>query len=209
MCDWVSEWLNAHICVNVWLIEWVNAGQLGFPTGIAEVVLGDVGLRINLGSRMRCERWMNICAEWARCDGVCCLLVQWCSGYHVRLTRGRSPVRARAEPAFSHTHSYPNQIHPNPSKSIHQYNLQCVTSDHSPSMLNRTKSPHTIIVLNQLIRSRVNNTHEWTWSRQAKVRLCRPRFDSMFPRFPIQPIDGRSFTPQSPIDLTWIEMSRE
>ena len=31
------------------------------------------------------------CVDWA-------LVVQWCSGYHVRLTRGRSPVRARAEP---------------------------------------------------------------------------------------------------------------
>ena len=35
------------------------------------------------------------------CQGmiVCRYVVRWCSGYHVRLTRGRSPVRSRAEPS--------------------------------------------------------------------------------------------------------------
>ena len=32
-------------------------------------------------------------------------VVRWCSGYHVRLTRGRSPVRARVEPVLCNLYS--------------------------------------------------------------------------------------------------------
>ena len=43
---------------------------------------------------------MNICKSSVQELSLCCFpfnLFSWCSGYHIRLTRGRSPVRSRAK----------------------------------------------------------------------------------------------------------------
>ena len=46
---------------------------------------------------------MNICKSSVQELSLCCFpfnLFSWCSGYHIRLTRGRSPVRSRAKTYF-------------------------------------------------------------------------------------------------------------
>ena len=80
-------------------------------TGLENREVGDgAGVRIPLSPPLKIYNiagWSSLVARWAHNPKVvgsnpapATILVPWCSGYHVCLSRRRSPVRTRSGPPF-------------------------------------------------------------------------------------------------------------